>query len=71
MILPPALKPWGPPSNRNYVGTRPTCGPFLILPSALKRLGPPTLWGLCSHPAHLWNTPRSQAVGTPNLVGVM
>ena len=61
--------------GRGDVATLPTCGPLLILPPALKRWGPPRRQGLCSHLAHLWATsdsaPRSEAVGTPEAVGVM
>ena len=35
-------------SGRDYVATRPTCGPPLILSPALKRWGPPRRQGLCS-----------------------
>ena len=48
VILPPALKRWGPPGGRGYVATLPTCGPPVILPPALKRWGPPRRQGLCS-----------------------
>ena len=69
VILPPALKRWGPPSGRGYVATLPGCGVLLILPPALKRWGPPRRQVLCSHLAHLWATsdsaPRSEAVGIP------
>ena len=56
LILPPALKRWGPPGGRGYVATLPTCGPPLILPPALKRWGSPRRHGLCTHLAHLWAT---------------
>ena len=75
LILPPALKRWGPPGGRGYVATLPTCRPPLILPPALKRWGPPKRQGLCSHLAHLCATsgfaPCSEAVGTPQAAGVM
>ena len=75
MILPPALKRWGPLGGGGYVATLPTCGPLPILPPALKRWGPPMRQGLCSHLAHLWATsdsaPRCETVGTPEAAGVM
>ena len=55
------------------MATLPTCGPPLIL--ALKRRGAPMRRGLCSNLPHLWATSdfalRSEAVGTPEAVGVM
>ena len=69
IILPPALKGWGPPGSRGYVATVLTCGPPLILFPAKKRWGPPRWQGLCSHLAHLRATsdsaPRSREVWTP------
>ena len=58
-----------------YVATLPTSGPLLILPPAMKRWGPPRRQGFFSHLAHWWATsdsaPRSEAVGTPEVAGVM
>ena len=75
LIMPPALKRLEPLGGRASAATWPTCRPPLILPPALKRWGPPRRQGLCSDPAHLWATsdsaPRSEAVGTPQAVGVM
>ena len=78
MPPPPSRKkkhPPPPPGGKGYVATLPTFGPPLILPHALKRWGPPKRQGLCSHLAHLCATsdspPRSEAVGTPQAVGVM
>ena len=75
LILPPVLKRWGAPRRHGNVATLPTCGPLLILPPALKRWGPPRRQPLCSHLAHLLATsdsaPRSEAVGTPQVAGVM
>ena len=41
LILPPALKRWGPHMRKGYVAALPTCGPLVILPAALKRWGLP------------------------------
>ena len=68
-------RPLIPPGGKGYVAILPTCGPPLILLPALKRWGPPKRQGLCSHLAHSWATcdsaPRSEAVGTPQVSGVM
>ena len=75
MILPLALCGGDPQGGRCYEATVPTCGPPVILPLAVKRWGPPRRQGLCSPLAHLWGTfdcaPRSEAVGTPQVAGVM
>ena len=74
LIVPRALKRWGPPRLMGYLATLPTCGPLLIAPPALKPRGPPRRHGLCRHLGHLWATsdraPRSEAVG-PLAAGVM
>ena len=65
----------GPPGGRDYVATRPTCGPLLILSTALKRWESPSWQWLCSHPAHLLGTshfvPRFEAYGIPKASGFM
>ena len=75
LILPTALKRWGPPGGSSYVATLPTCGPRRILPPALKRRGPSRGQGLCRQLAHLWATsdfaPRFEAVGTPEAAVMM
>ena len=49
LILPPALKRWGPAGGMGYVATLPTSGPLLILFPALKPWGSPRRQALCSH----------------------
>ena len=75
LILPPALKRWGPPRLQGYVATLPTRVHLLILPPASKWWGPPMLQGLYSHVAHSWATsdsdPRFEAKGTPQAAGVV
>ena len=75
LILPPALKRWGPPRRQGL------CSPLAHLwatsdsAAAIKGWGPLRRQGLCSHLAHLWATsdsaPRSEAVGTPEAAGDM
>ena len=71
----PRCEAVGTPEDKGYVATRPTYGPPPILPPALKRSGPPKRHGLCSHLAQLRatsdSTPRFEAVGSPQAVGVM
>ena len=71
LILPHALKCWGPPTHGKGCGANPpTCGPLLLLSPAGKHWGPPNeSKGLCSKSSHLWAiavfVPYSEALGTP------
>ena len=74
LILPAALKRWGPPrcqalcSHFAHLWAISDCAP------RCEAVGP-RRQGLCSHLAHLWATsdsaPRSEAMGTPEAAGVM
>ena len=69
MILPPALKRWGPPRRQGLCSYLAHLWATCDSPPALQRWGPLRRQGLCSHVVHLWATSdfasRSEAVGTP------
>ena len=75
LILPPALKRWGPPRWQGLCSHLAHLWATSDSAPAVKRWGPPRRQGLCGHLAHLWvtsdSTPRSEAVGTPQVAGVM
>ena len=75
LILPPALKRWGPSKRQGLCSHLAHLWATSNSTPAVKRWGPPKRQGLFSHLAHLWATsdsaPRSEAVGTPQAAGVM
>ena len=74
MILPPALKRWGPPRRQGLCSNLAHLWATSDSAPRSERWGPPRRQGLYSHLAHLWATsdsaPRSEAVGTPQAAGV-
>ena len=72
----PTPKRWDPPNGWSYVANLTTCGSLPFFSPALKCWEPPPrLQGLCSHLAHLWALsdfiPRFEALGSPQMAGVM
>ena len=69
LILPPALKRWGPPRRQGLCSHLAHLWATFVLPPTMKRWGSPWRQGLCSHLAHLCATydcaPHSEAVGIP------
>ena len=69
LILPPALKRWGPPIRQGLCSHLTHLWSTSDFAPRCEAVGTPRRQGLCSHIAHLWATsdsaPRFEAVGTP------
>ena len=69
LIMPPALKRWGPPRRLGLCSHLAHLWATSDSAARSEAVGTPRRQGLCSHLAHVWPTshsaPRSEALGTP------